>query len=139
MGLVHSARLERGQLQTISYRSSRGVDFPDRLECGGLAGRLAQRERSQQYDPKARDVWCRCMVAAVSAGLLGRAQAQTVSVSVDATAVGTPLERVWPYHGYDEVNYSTTPEGEALLKALATAHTARFTCDRISCSTPATA
>ncbi len=64
------------------------------------------------------------MVAAVSAGLLGRAQAQTVSVSVDATAAGTPLERVWPYHGYDEVNYSTTPEGEALLKALATAHTA---------------
>jgi len=54
----------------------------------------------------------------------GRTQAQTVTLSVDATAAGTPLERIWPYHGYDEVNYSTTPEGEALLKTLATAHTA---------------
>jgi xylan 1,4-beta-xylosidase len=60
----------------------------------------------------------------MSAGFAARAQAQTVSISVDATAAGTPLERVWPYHGYDEVNYSTTPEGEALLKTLATAHTA---------------
>jgi xylan 1,4-beta-xylosidase len=60
----------------------------------------------------------------MSAGFATRAQAQTVTISVDATAGGTPLERVWPYHGYDEVNYSTTPEGEALLKTLATAHTA---------------
>lgn len=53
-----------------------------------------------------------------------RALAQTVSVSVDATALGTPLERVWPFHGFDEVNYSTTSEGKALLATLATAHTA---------------
>jgi xylan 1,4-beta-xylosidase len=64
------------------------------------------------------------IAAAVGAGSIGRVQAQTVNVSVDATAAGTPLERVWPYHGYDEVNYSTTAEGEALLKTLATAHTA---------------
>jgi xylan 1,4-beta-xylosidase len=64
------------------------------------------------------------IVSAVGAGWSGRVQAQTISVSVDATVAGTPLERVWPYHGYDEVNYSTSAEGEALLKTLATAHTA---------------
>jgi xylan 1,4-beta-xylosidase len=48
----------------------------------------------------------------------------TVTVSVDATAAGTPLERVWPFHGYDEINYTTTPEGEELLGAIAAAHTA---------------
>jgi xylan 1,4-beta-xylosidase len=47
-----------------------------------------------------------------------------VSVSVDATAPGTPLERVWPFFGYDEINYTTTPEGKALLGALANANSA---------------
>jgi xylan 1,4-beta-xylosidase len=45
-------------------------------------------------------------------------------VSVDATAAGTPLERVWAFHGYDELNYTTTPEGTALLGTLAAAHSA---------------
>jgi xylan 1,4-beta-xylosidase len=66
-------------------------------------------------------------------GLLGTvalavpARAQTpasVTVSVDATAGGAPLERVWPFHGYDEINYTTTPEGSALLRTIAAAHTA---------------
>jgi xylan 1,4-beta-xylosidase len=48
----------------------------------------------------------------------------TVNVSVDATAPGTPLERVWPFHGYDEINYTTAPEGKALLATIAAAHTA---------------
>lgn len=30
---------------------------------------------------------------------------------------------MWAYYGYDEVNYTTTPEGEALLRTLAAAHT----------------
>jgi xylan 1,4-beta-xylosidase len=47
-----------------------------------------------------------------------------VNVSVDATAAGAPLERVWPFHGYDEINYTTVPEGSALLATLAAAHTA---------------
>jgi xylan 1,4-beta-xylosidase len=47
-----------------------------------------------------------------------------VVVSVDATADGVPLERVWAFHGYDEINYTTTPEGTALLGALAAAHSA---------------
>jgi xylan 1,4-beta-xylosidase len=47
-----------------------------------------------------------------------------VNVSVDATAAGAPLERVWAFHGYDEINYTTDPEGRALLGTIAAAHTA---------------
>src|SRR4051812_9228951 len=54
-----------------------------------------------------------------------RAQApSTVTVSVEGAAAGSPLERVWPFHGYDEINYTTTPEGSALLRELATLHSA---------------
>jgi xylan 1,4-beta-xylosidase len=64
-------------------------------------------------------------VVAVALPLLAHAQTTTaVNISVDGTAPGTPLERVWAFHGYDEVNYSTTPDGRALLKTLATIHTA---------------
>ncbi|HEY2407938.1 MAG TPA: MYXO-CTERM sorting domain-containing protein [Polyangiaceae bacterium] len=53
------------------------------------------------------------------------AQSQdAVTIDVDATAVGAPLERVWAFHGYDEVNYTTTQEGEELLRTLVAAHTA---------------
>jgi xylan 1,4-beta-xylosidase len=45
-------------------------------------------------------------------------------IAVDATAAGTPLERVWAFHGYDEINETTTAEGSALLRAIAAAHTA---------------
>jgi xylan 1,4-beta-xylosidase len=51
-------------------------------------------------------------------------QEGVVQISVDATAAGEPLERVWAFHGYDEVNYTTTPEGEALLNAVVAAHSA---------------
>jgi xylan 1,4-beta-xylosidase len=44
--------------------------------------------------------------------------AETVYVAVDATGEGTPLERVWSFHGFDEVNYSTTPPGQDLLRTL---------------------
>lgn len=62
-------------------------------------------------------------------GLTSPTQAQTqaptaIEVSVDATAAGSPLERVWPFFGYDEINYTTSPEGVALLRTLATANTA---------------
>jgi xylan 1,4-beta-xylosidase len=69
-------------------------------------------------------------VLAPLAGLLalaacgGAASPPAVNVSVDATAVGAPLERVWPFHGYDEINYTTTAEGASLLAAIAAAHTA---------------
>jgi xylan 1,4-beta-xylosidase len=48
----------------------------------------------------------------------------SVSISVDAADPGTPLTRVWPYYGYDEVNYTTSSEGKALLASLAAAHSA---------------
>jgi len=63
-------------------------------------------------------IWCAASPANV------RAQASPINVNVDATAAGTPLERVWPYHGFDEVNYATTADGKSLLAALAAAHTA---------------
>ena len=50
--------------------------------------------------------------------------AGTVSISVDAAAAGAPLERIWPFHGWDEVNDTTQPEGQALLAAIVAAHTA---------------
>ena len=34
------------------------------------------------------------------------------------------MQPVWPFHGYDEINYTTTPEGAALLGAIAAAHVA---------------
>ena len=83
-----------------------------------------------------KGVWCRARFSqgvcwtTLLAGLLAlaspaRAQAPvTVNVAVDATAAGMPLERVWPFFGYDEINYTTEPEGKALLGTLAAANTA---------------
>ena len=69
------------------------------------------------------------LVAAVVASLVVRSAAGApanapVTIDVDATATGTPLERIWAFHGYDEANYTTTAEGRDLLRTLATAHTA---------------
>ncbi len=47
-----------------------------------------------------------------------------VIIDVDATAALGPLEPVWAYVGYDEPNYTTTPEGRELLRTLSDAHTA---------------
>jgi xylan 1,4-beta-xylosidase len=68
----------------------------------------------------------RTVVASVAAiaSVCGRSRvagaqaAATVDVSVDATSAGTPLERIWAFHGYDEINYTTVPEGKALLQTL---------------------
>ena len=60
----------------------------------------------------------------VGVSAVANAQTAPIDVSVDATAAGTRLERVWPYHGFDEVNYATTADGKSLLAALAAAHTA---------------
>jgi xylan 1,4-beta-xylosidase len=67
------------------------------------------------------------LVFGASSGVssLARAQAEPVTIAVDATAPGALLERVWAYYGYDEVNYTTTPEGEDLLRALASMHSAQ--------------
>jgi xylan 1,4-beta-xylosidase len=65
-----------------------------------------------------------CLVAGLGFPALAGAQTKAITIDVDATAPGTPLERVWAYHGYDEVNYTTTREGEDLLRTLASAHRA---------------
>jgi len=44
---------------------------------------------------------------------------QAVSIHVGATKRGTPLKHVWPYYGYDECNYTTTPDCVALMEAVA--------------------
>ena len=80
--------------------------------------------------PGVRRTFCLTACLTMSAGLIAlasaaRAQAPaTVKVAVDATAAGSPLERGWPFHGYDEINYTTVPEGKALLGTIAAAHTA---------------
>jgi xylan 1,4-beta-xylosidase len=64
---------------------------------------------------------------ALSLGARSAASAQTsepVTIEIDATVAGTPLERVWAFHGYDEVNYTTMPEGRELLRTLAELHSA---------------
>ncbi|HVT09727.1 MAG TPA: beta-xylosidase [Polyangia bacterium] len=64
-------------------------------------------------------------LAALAAPARAHGQAApAVTVSVDATAAGSPLERVWPFYGYDEINNTTTPEGAALLGTVAAANTA---------------
>lgn len=48
--------------------------------------------------------------------------AERVNVSVDGASTGTPLRPVWPFFGFDEINYTTSPEGKELLRALVTAN-----------------
>ncbi len=63
----------------------------------------------------------------MSTGFRSLASAQTppgATIRVDASAAGAPLVPVWAFYGYDEANYTPTPEGEALLRTLAAAHAA---------------
>ena len=72
--------------------------------------------------------WVQACVIALAVGASSRrvvAQTPaTVNISVDATTPGAAIERIWPFHGYDEVNYTTTPDGRALLGTLAALHAA---------------
>jgi xylan 1,4-beta-xylosidase len=47
------------------------------------------------------------------------AKSDVVKVNVDATRKGEPLKHVWQYYGYDECNYTTTPDCKALMKTVA--------------------
>src|SRR3954453_8073913 len=67
------------------------------------------------------------LLSAAVGGLGSTAFAQTpaaVGIAVDAAGAGTPLERIWPFYGYDELNYTTTAPGKALLQQLAKMHSA---------------
>lgn len=72
---------------------------------------------------------CASLVASLTLGCSGAQQEPAsaprgVVISVDATEPGPRLEPVWAFHGYDEINYTTTTEGRALLDALVSAHAA---------------
>ena len=87
-------------------------------ELGGLVNVEQTTERALRF---------LAALALGVAGLRATAQAQTssrVHIAVDATAPGVPLEPVWRYYGYDEVNYTTHAEGKALLRTLTEAHSA---------------
>lgn len=47
------------------------------------------------------------------------AQAEPVSIHVDATQRGEPLRHVWQYYGFDECNFTTTPDCVDLMKTVA--------------------
>jgi len=47
------------------------------------------------------------------------AQSDVISVYVDATQRGEPLQHVWSYYGYDECNYTTVPDCIDLMKTVA--------------------
>lgn len=62
---------------------------------------------------------------ALTLGVASAAGAETaavVNVTVDGASAGTPLNPVWPFFGFDEINYTTSSEGRQLLGALATAN-----------------
>ena len=46
------------------------------------------------------------------------AKPETVLVNVDATKPGEPLQHVWQFYGYDECNYTTTPNCIDLMKTV---------------------
>jgi len=47
------------------------------------------------------------------------AQPAIISVQVDATRRGKQLKHVWQYYGYDECNYTTTPNCMVLMRTVA--------------------
>jgi xylan 1,4-beta-xylosidase len=62
-------------------------------------------------------------VSLVGCATAGAETQAPVLIEVDGTAAGIRLQPVWAYFGYDEANYTTTPEGVELLETLAAAHT----------------
>lgn len=45
-----------------------------------------------------------------------------VTITVDGTAVGTPLKTVWSWYGYDECNYTNTQPSRDLLDSVVAAN-----------------
>ncbi|HPC96477.1 MAG TPA: hypothetical protein PLU87_16130 [Sedimentisphaerales bacterium] len=50
-------------------------------------------------------------------------QSERVTIHVDATNRGRPLRHIWPYYGYDECNYTTTPDCVSLMETVARINT----------------
>lgn len=70
---------------------------------------------------RSRARWRRAFGAAVLLTCPALHAESAVHIEVDGVAEGTPLVPVWAYFGYDEVNATTTPEGQELLQTLARA------------------
>ncbi len=103
------------------------------LRCGGsrLGGSVRDLNCANRGEPArvAGHRWCRIHCASLAAAVAmasasGMAAGQTdhATIEVDATSAIGPLEPIWAYFGYDEANYTNTPEGEELLRALASIH-----------------
>jgi xylan 1,4-beta-xylosidase len=60
----------------------------------------------------------RAIALALSCVVATPAGAQTVEIVVDGTAPGKPLNPVWSYFGYDEVNNTTSQDSKDLLQAI---------------------
>lgn len=130
-GKVNDRKIS-SRIRTLATLSNRV--YPARASASGHS---SPRQKSNMplaaTDPAPR---CTAATAAPRVGmwvistllaLTSSAGAQTpevVNVSVDATTSGSPMQRVWPFYGYDEINYTTTAEGQALIDTLVAAHTA---------------
>ncbi|HUT47147.1 MAG TPA: hypothetical protein VMX36_12755 [Sedimentisphaerales bacterium] len=61
------------------------------------------------------------LLALVVVAFASRIEARpaVVSIQVDAAQRGKPLRHVWQYYGYDEANYTTTPDCRELMRTVA--------------------
>lgn len=61
------------------------------------------------------------IVAPAGTGARTAAQSDRISIDVDTAATLGPMAPIWAWFGYDEPNYTYTPNGRKLLSALADA------------------
>ena len=97
---------------------------PESLQPSGEQSSVLNHVRSRAAgEAPAYRTWLAGLLLS-SCAARGQVPASGVNVAVDARAAGAPLQPVWAFHGYDELNYTTTPEGRSLLATLAAAHSA---------------
>jgi xylan 1,4-beta-xylosidase len=68
-----------------------------------------------------------------------QAPAERVTIRVDAGARRAPMTQMWAFFGYDEPNYTYTPNGKKLLSELAELSPVPCSSGRTTCSRRATA
>ncbi|MDF3071908.1 MAG: xynB 2 [Polyangiaceae bacterium] len=73
----------------------------------------------------ARGTWLIVLCVSACGGEPRPSADEPVSITVDATRPQGPLQRIWPFFGYDELNYTTTAEGAELLATLVDSNTAQ--------------
>src|SRR4051794_5114006 len=66
--------------------------------------------------------WTLALAGLLAAGLTANArQTDRATIKVDAAKTVGPLTPIWAWYGYDEPNYTYTPNGKKLLSELASA------------------